>query len=519
MNANMKLRSPIPTVCFTTLLALLAPAWCVQAADVTSPAVSSVFGQERSSGEDVIHFRNNDVLRGKVLNETLEIATAYGDVKVELRKCAGVSFEGARANTESIVTVNWNRLTGIIKDRTIRFQIGSSGAEIPVRKEKVRFVLLKKSPAEAAFVKPGEKSDLYVMSNGDLLTGQATSPSLKIQTDYGEIPVGFAEIKTVEMQGGNNVTAIIKKSNGDTMRGSLLTDEMTLNLDVGSKAEAVYKDKFSRIYVADGVRQVAELFGSLAPMQGESDGAAFASPSLEGRSFVNSLGMKFQLIPAGAFAMGSEDGGSGEKPVHEVEISKPLYMGVYEVTQAEYEAVTGQNPGNFKGTNNPVENVSWNEAVSFCAKLEEKEKAAGKLPAGHEYRLPTEAEWEYACRAGGKGKWCFGDDESQLTKYAWFTVNSESKTHPVGLKRANAWGLHDMHGNVWEWCKDWFGDYSPGKAKDPCNNASGSIRVFRGGSWSNAAGDCQSADRGAYDGPSNQSDYRGFRVVLAPSQP
>ena len=164
-------------------------------------------------------------------------------------------------------------------------------------------------------------------------------------------------------------------------------------------------------------------------------------------------------------------------------ITKPFYLGKYEVTQEQWEAVMGSNPSNFKGPKNPVEQVSWDDCQEFLDKL--NAKAGGQ---GGKFVLPTEAQWEYACRAGSTGKFCFGDDEKQLGEYAWYDENSDSKTHPVGEKKPNAWGLYDMHGNVWEWCQDWYGAYGAEAVDDPSGPTTGSGRVFRGGGWNNAAG-------------------------------
>ena len=195
--------------------------------------------------------------------------------------------------------------------------------------------------------------------------------------------------------------------------------------------------------------------------------------------------------------------------------SGPFLLGVYEVTQEQYEKVMGANPSKFQGSQNPVEMVSWDDAVEFCQKLSElpQEKVAG-----HVYRLPTEAEWEFACRAETATKFSFGDDESQLGECAWFQDNSGSKTHPVGKKKPNAWGLYDMHGNGWEWCQDWYGygEYASVAVTDPTGASTGSNRVFRGGCWNNPAGYCRSSNRcRAY--PSLRDYYRGFRVAMVPS--
>lgn len=229
----------------------------------------------------------------------------------------------------------------------------------------------------------------------------------------------------------------------------------------------------------------------------------------------NSIGMKLRLVPPGTFMMGSEDGEEDERPEHQVELKEPFYAGIYEVTQTQFLKVTGANPSKFKGVSNPVESVTWNEAVEFCRLLSSlpKEKAAGR-----NYRLPTEAQWEYACRAGTTTRYNFGDDERQLDVYAWYGLNSNRTTHPVGEKLPNTFGLYDVHGNVWEWCHDWYADYPSGSATNPTGPSSGSRRVYRGSSWDGDPKDCNSWNRRefrAIDG----NEYLGFRVVADINSP
>jgi formylglycine-generating enzyme required for sulfatase activity len=220
--------------------------------------------------------------------------------------------------------------------------------------------------------------------------------------------------------------------------------------------------------------------------------------------------MKMVLIRPGKFMMGSPDSEKGrgvhEGPQHEVTISKPFYMGVTEVTQEQYEAIMGKNPSGWKGATNPVENVSWDDVAQFCKKLSEKTRQA--------VRLPTEAEWEYACRAGTQTAFSFGDDPSALGDYAWWDGNSGKTTHPVGQKKPNAWGLYDMHGNVCEWCADWYGDYPNGAVQDPQGPASGTYRVLRGGCLLTTPSVDRSALR-VLDPPSERSGIYGFRVVVS----
>jgi formylglycine-generating enzyme required for sulfatase activity len=229
------------------------------------------------------------------------------------------------------------------------------------------------------------------------------------------------------------------------------------------------------------------------------------------------------LIAKGTFLMGSpvsEKKRDQDEELHQVSISKDFFLGTFLVTQAQYEKVMGKNPSYFQGdkvkgdsSNHPVEQVSWEDAVEFCKKLSElpEEKKAGRV-----YRLPTEAEWEYACRAGSKAAYSRGANSKSLRDYAWFWVEGGNQTHPVGEKKANAWGLYDMHGNVWEWCSDWYGEYPKGAVSDPTGPKEGSARVDRGGGFRNEAADCRSAIRGRYD-PSEGTLEDGFRVALSSS--
>jgi formylglycine-generating enzyme required for sulfatase activity len=229
--------------------------------------------------------------------------------------------------------------------------------------------------------------------------------------------------------------------------------------------------------------------------------------------------MKLNLIPPGEFLMGSpesEPGRFDDETQHLVKITKPFYLSAYEVTQQQYETVMGKTPSYFsalgKGKDRvsgdtsqlPVEQVSWNDAVAFCGKLSDEE--------GVEYRLPTEAEWEYACRAGATTAYSFGDDARQLPQYAWQSGNSNNTTHPVGGLKPNAWGLFDMHGNVWEWCQDWRDDYDLQVVSDPTGPASGQYRVLRGGSFSTPPGFVPAANRYSIR-PDTRDPVIGFRLA------
>jgi len=234
---------------------------------------------------------------------------------------------------------------------------------------------------------------------------------------------------------------------------------------------------------------------------------ALGPPRETSLNFGGGIQMELELIPAGEFEMGSNDGDASEKPIHRVKISETFYIGKYTVTQAQYEKVVGINPSSSKGENLPVERVSYFDAEEFCRK-------AGKL-TGNSVRLPTEAEWEYACRAGTKTKFNAGDDDAALEQVGWFKGNSDEKTHPVGLKKPNAWGLYDMHGNVWQWCMDWYGEdyYLKSETENPLGPARSIHRVIRGGAFVARPGSCRSAFRSNRE-PGICSSSCGFRVVI-----
>jgi formylglycine-generating enzyme required for sulfatase activity/DNA-directed RNA polymerase subunit RPC12/RpoP len=222
--------------------------------------------------------------------------------------------------------------------------------------------------------------------------------------------------------------------------------------------------------------------------------------------------MEMVLIPAGEFEMGSNDGEKGEKPVHKVKLSQSYYMGKYVVTQAQYEKVMGKNPSVCKGEDLPVDSVNYVDAEAFC-------KKAGKF-IGRPIRIPTEAEWEYACRAGTKTKYITGDDPAALEQVGWFKENAAGKTHPVGQKKPNAWGLFDMQGNVFQWCQDWYAEdyYGKSETENPHGteqkNAQG-LRVMRGSIMGEPMAGCRSARRMPIHNQLNHdSPQFGFRVVM-----
>jgi formylglycine-generating enzyme required for sulfatase activity len=260
--------------------------------------------------------------------------------------------------------------------------------------------------------------------------------------------------------------------------------------------------------------------------------------------FEASTGIKLMPIPAGSFVMGSpsnEDSRhANEGPQTSVVLTRAFFLGATDVTEAQWAAITGSDPSHtrylkditkdkfdeiagtdlgdyvyFRLDTLPVQRVSWNDAMAFCKGITERERAAGRLSAKWEFTLPTEAQWEYACRAGTPGPYA-GD----LDAMAWYdkSCGIRAEPHPVGTKQPNAWGLFDMHGNVWQWCLDWYGSYPGGTARDPKGSNSGAYHVFRGGSWAANAASCRSSARNFYPSDYYTSDV-GFRLALCPVMP
>ncbi|MBF0287895.1 MAG: formylglycine-generating enzyme family protein [SAR324 cluster bacterium] len=228
--------------------------------------------------------------------------------------------------------------------------------------------------------------------------------------------------------------------------------------------------------------------------------------------------MEFILIPAGSFWMGSgqylEDAAPDERPRHQVTISQSFYIGKYEVTQGQWAEIMDFPALTLEEQNLPVKQVSWNDVHEFIYNLNQ---LAGKSI----YRLPTEAEWEYAARAGSESVYSFGEDGNDLGDYAWYDDNSEGQPHPVGQKRPNAWGLYDIHGNVWEWIQDWYDPhyYRKSAAVDPTGPSTGRAKIMRGGGWNNGPFFSRLLKR-VHDWPDSRHDFLGFRLVISrPASP
>lgn len=287
---------------------------------------------------------------------------------------------------------------------------------------------------------------------------------------------------------------------------------------VGNHQVEVRKDGYATnkksVMISEG--QTASISGTLSSNTASSSNGYASSSSVSSGSNVisipvrNGITIEMVKVEAGTFMMGAtsemQKPWYDEKPVHQVTLTNDYYMGKYEVTQNLWKAVMGRNPSKFKGDDLPVEKVSWDDCQEFISKLNSM--------TGRKFRLPTEAEWEYAARGGKKSRGYQYSGSSKMSEVAWYTANSGSKTHPVGKKQANELGLYDMTGNVLEWCQDWYGSYVSSSQTNPTGAFSGFFRVFRGGSWYGNAGNCRSSCRDSYN-PGNCNFDLGLRLVLS----
>ena len=314
------------------------------------------------------------------------------------------------------------------------------------------------------------------------------------------------------------------------MRSQLQRDQLAdvVNSAWQAEAEAEFDADMAQgeaVSVRQALENLRTFLDARLPVNSEASQSGASNLDLTAQSRLRTPvvelggGVTLELIeiPGGTFWMGSPDGqgSNDERPRHQVTLA-PFYIGKYPVTQAQWQAVMGSNPSYFKGEDRPVEQVSWNACQEFLKKLNANPSLSPLNQGGQRgvFRLPTEAEWEYACRAGSETIYAFGDDPAQLGTYAWFSENSGSETHPVGQKSPNAWGLCDMHGNVLEWCQDWFAEtyYANSPQENPQGPSSGQYRLLRGGSWYYNATRCRSACRNGSD-PANRNRNLGVRVL------
>lgn len=483
------------------ILAMFLPAFSVP----VLPAVADA--GERPSSADLVVLRNGRQLTGVLTNEILRFRTAYAPLPLPRATLAVLHFTSDPFGPATVSTTSSNRFTGFLEDSSLTVRL-ESGAVISMAREEVQRVVFGSATAGG----PMTGQQIWVkLRNGDLMSGEVREESISVVVSNRVLALDVGQLKSIVTLPSAPGACRVQFRDGARLEGELKTG-VGLKLGAGPAIE---------LY-AGLIERLSSSFGEMT-----SDG--FMSPEVSiagsGPGPPFDLGLRgFVWIRPGSFLMGSRYDEKGrdldEGPLTQMTIPLGFWMGKYEVTQAEYEKAIGTNPSNAADDPQlPVEKVSWSDAMEYCARLTRSLSAEGTIPAGFAFRLPTEAEWEYACRAGTNTRFSCGDalEDSALESYAWFAHNSDFRSHPVGTKRPNPWGLHDMHGNVWEWCLDRWERALPGGSQT--NNPvlpSGTLRAARGGSWLYDPKSCRSANRDDYSTSNRCSDI-GFRIVLAPA--
>ncbi len=469
---------------------------------------------ERSQDVDIIYLTNGDVLKGEITTESFSIRTSYAHITIPTENIANISMEDQIMNMETIVAINGSRFSGFIDAQTITLKI-SSGYSIPIRREKISHISFQiREDEEGKIV----NTQFIKLKNGNYFTGTVQNPDIVVATTYADIPVSINEVVSIKLIGGENPLTKILMKNEDTIQGILETEDIEIVLDIGPTVK-VYKDRIDEIYLEKGY----------LPVGISIDGTYYSEIKMG-----NIDSDKYVFVQGGTFQMGSANGESDEKQVHKVTLDYNFIIGKYEVTFDEYDEYceeTGKSKpkdGNWGRGKRPVIYVRWNDTIEYCNWLSEKEN----LPAAYDengklldangdityditevvgYRLPTEAEWEYAAQGGNKTQNYKYSGSNDINTVAWYDGNSGNKTHEIGTNIANELGIFDMSGNVYEWCNDWYGNYSNTDELNPVGSLSGSNRVLRGGSWFVNANYCDVAYRYSFT-PSYSNSSQGFRV-------
>jgi formylglycine-generating enzyme required for sulfatase activity len=476
------------------------------------PPLDRVLDTPRRPDVDILFLREGDRQTGTLANEQFALQCPYARLDLPARVVAGIELADGRGSRDVVITRAGDRFTGFLLDPEFRLRNDSRTDEWVVRRERVERLVTRLGNAGLA---PSPPQLRLVLRNGDFFVGTLRNDQFRVAVPPTELAWSRGEIHAATFPLGSDRPGRLELPDGKTVIGEPADDDLEFELSWGGTL---------RIY--RGLVEHWELAGPLPPElrrrlgagdDPEIGSAATAQPDPE---VMPVPGMVW--INPGEFLMGSPADEAGrdldEGPQTTVVIPTGFWIGRHEVTQAEYLLLMHSNPSLREGaTTHPVERVNWQEAMAYCRALTGRERQQGHLPEGYAYRLPTEAEWEYAARAGSTTRYGFGDDTEalHLAAYAWFDRNSDSTTHPVGSKAPNRWGLHDLHGNVAEWCLDaWRARYPGERMTNHAAIVAGDLRVARGGSWLYAARFCRSANRESY-GTLNRCSDLGFRIVLA----
>lgn len=484
----------------------------VRAEDAAGGVQAGVLHLSRPVDADVLVLRTGERHEGRVAGDTFALRLPEGELILPLEVIAGLDFSDAVGGQVSVITERPDRLTGLPSSPAVGFvPRGGTEAVTWAAGDVLKVVFGRRPTADARSSAPARVE----FRNGDFVFATPRGLGFVAAGGGREFAWGDGSLREVRFTRAGQPEATLLLAEGTSVSGRPSAGLLELWLDVGPVVR-VHPGRVERILRAEGVLSaVLARIGSLGARASPSGADVPPDPAV-----VPVEGMIW-IVP-GRFTMGSppeeRERDLDEGPLTEVVIERGFWIGRCEVTQAAFEAVMGLNPSRYTGDGSlPVERVTWLEADEYCLRLTERERAAGRLPGDFAYRLPTEAEWEYACRAGTTTRFSHGEDlaASMLPDHAWFGDNGDSASHPVGTRRPNPWGLHDLHGNVLEWCLDaWRGSLPGGTVTNRVVLPEGTLRVARGGSWLYPARSCRSANRDSY-GILNRCSDLGFRIVLA----
>jgi formylglycine-generating enzyme required for sulfatase activity len=491
--------------CLQTRVAFLLAA-CIgvvlRAADAPAPP-----------GHGLVTLRNGSRLAGTVLNDSFTLRTAYGSLKVLVSAIDRMEMADVPGAVDALYGIGGDRFSGFIEDPVVLVKLDDGGRTV-ARRERVRRIAFPGREKQVLTLPPWQ---MVVLRNGDYFHSKLAGDRWRLVSKQGDVSVSADDLDMIEFAEPPDRTVRVVDRKGGVLRGTWPDEDIEIDTAVGPRLKVhlafISSLHFSRASVPGEIASKS----ALAREAGASSAASEPPSGFAPDDMV--------WIKPGQFLMGSPREETGrdldEGPQTQVALTQGFWMATHEVTQGEYQAVMGSVPSVFTGDSRlPVERVTWLEAVDYCRRLTAKHSADGRIPSGHVYRLPSEAEWEYACRAGTTTRFSFGDDPElrRLAEYAWHGEVSDSTPHSVATKKPNPWGLYDMHGNVLEWCLDGATTHLPGGTVTNYRApADGSLRIARGGSWLYGAKSCRSANRDSYSETTRCSDL-GFRVVLAPAE-
>ena len=470
--------------------------------------VTSLPCSQAAAQELTVSTRDGQEHVGQALTKEILLHTSIASVSFPVAEVLSLAFDHRKPRLATVRTRSGNQLTGFLPHP---FQLRSAEGEHtefpPAAIE--RIISTDPKNPEVSF----HDSQFLILNNGDILSGRIQTETFEWQIGSRTLSYSLQEIETIQFK-RYPATVNLLLQDGNQHNGQLKSETISFATSWGETVN-LSPWEIATLYCRSGFIPTKVRMQIGDPNSG-LDTAQEPELVFEG----------FRWIPPGRFMMGSETSeqgrGSDEGPQTEVILTQGFWMAECEVTQGEYEQLIGSNPSTFQGNAQwPVEKVSWHEAMAYCHRLTQAATENETLPEGYVFRLPTEAEWEYACRAGSVSRFSYGDDPSasEMGRYGWYVDNSDSSPHPVKQLEPNPWGLYDMHGNVWEWCYDlWQYAYPGGRQRDWSARSEGWLRVARGGSWLYSADHSRSANRDDY-GPNNRCSDIGFRVVLARALP